>query len=233
MYVLIPSKSDGQLQACLESMERYEEGSTACVIVGDNGLSPALKKRWPSTLFASIGRPFVYAQAINVLAMLCDDDILILGDDTKMMTPGWRTRCQRLFDDWPRNFGALSAQLEGRGSDMVQDQILNDPGARELTIKQSRYTICFNAVLIPRPVWTALDGLDERFTGYGHEDDDFCVRCWHLGYSVGVTNVMRVWHGRGSYAQDYPGQAWEDLYDLNAALFSQKWGITYDGRKGL
>ncbi len=238
MKVLVPSKSDEHLGALLESMEASQPGSTTAVYVGDNGISAAFKAKWWQPAYVPVPQPFVFAQAVNVLAdASVPEDTLILGDDTRILhSEPWRQNVEAFFKDWPQEYGLLSLQIEGRGAGAVEDQKLGAAArtaAWAFKAQPSNWTVCFVAAMIPRAVWMKVGRMDERFIGYGHDDDDYCLRLWHLGYRVGVCSAATVWHGRGSYAEDYPGQRWETLYDLNAHLFREKWGIQRPGRKGL
>ncbi len=52
-------------------------------------------------------------------------------------------------------------------------------------------------LLIARPLWARLDGLDERYFLYG-EDIDFCLRAARLGYRPLFTDAARYAHRVGS-----------------------------------
>lgn len=235
LRVLVPSKSDEQMEALLSSMERCQQGSSTRVCVGDNGLSASFRVKWWQPSFIPLPKePFVFAKAINTLADAAApmEDLLILGDDTTILTPHWLNRLDAFMERWPREYGLLSLRLEGRGAGAVEDQKIPEadgPGGWQ----RSNWTVCFVAALIPRRVWRLVGRMDERFIGYGHDDDDYCLRLWHEGLEVGVTNAASVFHGRGTYAKGFPGQEWESLYEMNSLLFGEKWGIQYPGRKGL
>jgi GT2 family glycosyltransferase len=49
--------------------------------------------------------------------------------------------------------------------------------------------------------------LDERFTGYGFDDDNYCLRARSAGYHTGITRQLRIKHGSGGVQLDR-GKNW-------------------------
>jgi GT2 family glycosyltransferase len=231
--VLIPSRTDAYLDALLRSMERSEFNSARWAIVADNGLSPEVRRDWEreGVLFLDYTKPFVFSRAINRCAAASTaSHYLVLNDDTELVTPMWTRYLEHFIRAWDGRFGLVSLWVEGRNA---------FPGRRPGPIEtvESMTTVCFVAALIPRLVWQQIGQMDERYVGYGHDDDDYCVRLWHAGYLVGVTGAVEVKHDKGpgqtTAARIFPGEEWERQYDLNAQLFREKWGIPGNGRKGL
>lgn len=210
--VLIPSFSDDLLEEFLASLERSEPGSSARVVVGDNGLSRSFCKAWPQSWYVPIPRPFVYAQAINACARAhLKDDLLILGDDMEMLSLSWVKKAEEFMAQWPSDYGALNLN-EGQYSEPY----------RESSTAQG-----LGITLIPRAVWNRIGGFDERYVGYGFEDIDFCVRLWHVGLKVGGSNVLNVHHAGqvGSIRRLGSYEAVIDQCYVNFDLFYEKWGL--------
>ncbi len=233
---LVPSRSDGNLSVLLNSLEASEIGSAGRVIVGDNGLSKSFRTSWQRPTYVDVPKPFVFAQAINRCAAAAPDanDLLVLGDDTRIVTPWWAESIEALLASPTRfGFGLISLQVRGRGG-IVEAEEASRGLWKPWGVFESRWTVCFNAVIIPRAVWNLIGPMDERYVGYGHDDDDYNLRVWHAGYRVGMCRAAMVCHtDASSYAASLPGMDWERQYDLNAQLFQEKWSITIVGRKGL
>lgn len=231
LVAVIPSRTDAYLQSCLNSLESSEPGSTAFVIVGDNGISAELKQRWPQVMFVTVPQPFVFARAINLMVAACpaDADILVLNDDTEMVTVNWRTTIQyALTLPTHAGYGMLSLQIDGGvGNDEQKVR-----GLTPTDVVDATKPVMFVAVVIPRDVWQVVGQLDERFVGYGFDDNDYTKRCWDATFKGGVMGAATVRHGKdgiphsSSYVR-YLGQAeWNRQYELNSRIFQSKYGLT-------
>jgi GT2 family glycosyltransferase len=240
LAVVIPSKTDAYLGQLLVSMENSEPGSTAGVIVGDNGLSDEFKQQWPQVTFISIPQPFVFAKAINIMVALAmtghrvgdndEPDIFVLNDDTEIKTVHWRAILRAMLDEHRADgYGMIACQIDGGvGND---EQSLEKNGQYDLgQIVDSEKNICFVAVLIPAAAWQKIGPLDETFVGYGFDDDDYNRRCKAAGFKCGVAGGVVVQHGRdglahsSSYAK-YLGHAeWNRQFEFNARMFKKKYG---------
>jgi hypothetical protein len=232
--ILIPSRRDEFLDCLLNSMKLSQKDSLYQVIVGDNGLSTNLKSKWNMCTFINIPKPFIFSQAINRMARSnpLKWDYFILNDDTEITTERWLEKLDFFVSKLLTiTNGIVSMKIDGRGGSPEQEQLrlFNE-------IKETANSICFIATLITREAWNIIGELDERFIGYGHEDDDYCVRGWHKGIRCCVTNAITIKHGKepgiGTAAELF-GNNWESMFDLNANRFSDKWGIKFEGRKGL
>lgn len=216
LRVLIPSCTDALLSACISSMERNEPGSSACVIVADNGLSPKFRHYHPQLTYVLSPRPFVYSRAINQAASALgpDDDIMIMGDDSHILTPDWRRRCEEVLRHTPEEFGCVH---------LIE-------GAQAIFPPQSvRFLLAFVAVLIPRRAWDQIGPMDERYTAYGYDDFDYELRCLHAGLEIGRTGAVVFRHEGSATYRPWAGGTWEGLdamKQLNLQRFAGKWGWT-------
>jgi hypothetical protein len=214
------SYRDDLCEAFLKSLEHSEAGSTSRCIIGDNGLTADFRARWPLPVYVQVPHdPFIHAVAINacIAASAPGDDLIVLGDDTEMITPCWLTECERLLSAWPSDFGLLNLseptteQTYGTSSPLIH----------------AHTTLAWMATLVPRRVWDQIGEWDERFAGYGFDDTDYCLRLLHAGYKLGVTNVARVLHkGTVSYQEIFGG--WGGVQQrafLNYRLFYDKWTL--------
>lgn len=210
LRVLVPSRTPALLEKLLNSMEKSEEHSSAYVIVGDNGLGDGFREQWRMPRYTSItAKPFVYAAAINQCAGAAgrNDDFLILGDDTEILTLSWRSCCEMLLEHWPEDYGLINLS-----------EIARDAG-----VYPSETSFAFVGTLIPRSIWETLGPMDERFTGYGHDDTDYCLRALHAGYRLGITDTARIRHaGSGTYKQSKQRAV---MYEQNRAALIAKWGM--------
>jgi hypothetical protein len=220
LRVLTPSFDDGLCEAFFQSLERSEPGSVSRVVIGDNGLSSEFRARWPQALYVPVPKdPFVYSVAINLCAGACgQNDMIQLGDDTEMLTPGWLSRCENLLSRWPAEFGALN---------LSEPSTLGVYGRHADPAIECPSTFAFFATLIPRRIWNEIGPEDERFRGYGFDDTDYCIRLLHAGYRLGITDAATVFH-KGTAGHQMRDGGWEGVQrraGVSYEAFYEKWKL--------
>lgn len=235
---IIPSRTDAYAQLLLESMEKSERYSSQHVTFADNGLSVAFAERWYEAIYAPTpSTPFCFSQAINgaIGASPAGCDLLVLNDDAEIVTDYWKTRSERLLaSPVTQDFGIISLSIDGEGVGNPQQRLRDidrmlEPEARLRVVETDR-TVAFVGVLIRRKAWDAVGLLDERFVGYGFEDDDYCRRMRAAGFLVGITSRVVIKHGRDGRPHSssfirYNGQRrWQEMFSENQRRYYEKWG---------
>jgi len=219
--VLIPSFQDERLTALFTCMEAREPGSVASVIVLDNGLTGELHRHWPQARYLPVpGDPFVAAQAFNIgFAAVPDDDVVVIGDDSEILTDQWLQRIMQLFDDWPMAYGLLSFAETTTPS--VYGRMPPPLHPIEMSMVATG-----SSIAIPRRILREIGPWDETLVGYGFDDFDYGLRLLHAGYLLGVAGDVVLhtdaqatgWVKRlGSWA------AMLEKLDVNFEIFHQKW----------
>ena len=83
-------------------------------------------------------------------------------------------------------------------------------------------TLAFVCVYIPKAVFETLGELDERFSGYGFDDNDYCARVLAAGLELAVCDGCVVEHGvLPPTFRSRPG--WRTLSKQNEELYVEKW----------
>jgi len=214
---IVPSFSDDLLEAFFASMERSQPGSVASVIVGDNGLSPAFRAAWPQACYVPVpADPFIGAQAINrcVAAAPAYADLLLLNDDMHVESPAWLERIESVL--------ATLSPLVG-----IVNVTCPPTTAPVASVAIAQTAVAFLGGAIPRRVWNSVGSWDERYTGYGFEDTDYCFRLWHAGYAIGLTAAVAIPH-TGSVGYIRRHGSWDavrQLCDRSFEAFYTKWAI--------
>jgi hypothetical protein len=216
MSVIIPSKTDANVVACMEAVRRNEPSAILRII--DDGLSldwlpredlmPAFGHRGP--------KPFIFARNVNLgIAAAGSDDVILLNDDALLETPGGFSAMQRAAEEHPE-YGVISATTNVAGN---RDQFPRGEGLRDAGEK----CVAFVCVLIPRRTIERVGLLDERFTAYGWEDNDYCRRVRESGLKVGIFDGCYVDHG--SLQSTFRGdpRAAGDIH-AGAQIYQEKWG---------
>jgi len=231
---VIPSKTDEYLEALLQSMERRQPGSADSCVVADDGLSSDLRRRWPTVSWVPLDPPFIFAKAVNrgievALRRHGDGapvDILVLNDDTEMLTADWHRAARALLArPEAAGFGLVSLMIEGGVGN-------GDQRYRPLEgtdVVETAQALCFVCTVIRFEALQAVGRLDEDFWGYGYDDDDYSRRVRAAGWKMGVTNAGVVRHGMAGFSHSssylrYLGtDAWRRLFELNRRIYRAKW----------
>lgn len=161
-------------------------------------------------------KPFVYARNVNLgIVAAGTDDVVLLNDDAILQTPGGFSLLQRAAQEHPE-YGVIASTCNNVGN---RNQWPQGVGLRE-----DPRIVCFVAVLIPRRTIDLVGMLDERFVGYGFEDDDYCYRVRQAGLKIGIHDGCFVDHGslRSTFRCNPSAPA--DL-TLGRQIFIEKWGI--------
>jgi hypothetical protein len=151
---------------------------------------------------------------------------VLLNDDALLTTPRGFT----LLSEQVRSRSGLcicSAGIRGRVGN--PSQLVSDRSEF-----RSENWVSFTCVYIPRLVYEKIGPLDERFTGYGYEDNDYCARCAREGLEMAVWDGCAVNHSGAlpSTFQARPDYASQVRH--NRLLFEEKWGraATFQRRLG-
>jgi glycosyltransferase involved in cell wall biosynthesis len=246
LSVIIPSRTASNLIPCVESVRKHEPN--ARVIVVDDGLdlsaadaaAPVHGHCWlcsmdPAQRIPGV-KPFVYARNVNLginrtrgvvdvrrmrdpgpryTAGPFEDDVVLLNDDALLKTPGGFSLLQRAAEENPE-YGVIAATCNNVGN--------RNQCPQGIGLRADPRIVCFIAVLIPRRTIDLVGLLDERFVGYGFEDDDYCLRVRRAGLKIGIHDGCYVDHG--SLKSTFRGNpaAPADL-SLGMKIFINKWGV--------
>lgn len=212
--VIIPSRNLTNLAACVGAVTQNEP--TARIIVAWD-LSRGNQKGPISSGSVStveLEGPFVFAKSINAGIRAVDDDVVILGDDGLLQTPGGFSLLESESKAHP-DYGLISATMNNVGN--------RNQWPQGIGLREEPRVACFVAAYIPRSTIAAVGLMDERFTAYGFDDDDYCLRVRRAGLKIGIHDGCYVDHG--SLTSTYRGNpdAPANLRD-GLKIFVDKWG---------
>lgn len=175
-------------------------------------------------------KPFIFSRNVNlgIRAAFADhkscwndwtyppsDGVVILNDDALLQTPGGFSLLARAAEEHPE-YGLISSSCNNVGN-------LNQRPKGIGGLRDEPRMVCFVAVYIPRRTIEAVGLLDEQFTGYGFDDDDYCYRVRRAGLKIGIHDGCFVDHA--SLKSSFRGNpaAPASLVD-GRAIFVAKWG---------
>lgn len=220
LSIIVPSRTDSNLVPCMEAVRKHEP--SCCIRIIDDGLKLDWMPR--CDLVPAFGhrgeKPFIFAQNVNIgIRAAGNDDVILLNDDALLQTPGGFSLLQREAQLHPK-LGLIAATCNNVGN------VNQNP--QGVGLREDPRMVCFVAVLIPRRTIAAVGLLDERFVGYGLDDDDYCLRVRNAGLEIGIHDGCYVDHG--SLTSSYRGEAGAGGdFKPNLRIFIDKWGVDNRG----
>lgn len=207
--IIIPSKNAENLRACVAAIRINSPGARVNVI--DDGL-----KAVPQGCEAIQGiKPFVFSRNMNLgINAAGVDDVVLLNDDAVQSVGDFGQLVVKARQN--PNIGVLSCAIDG-SMQPEQRRITNN------TVRLVKHhMVSFVAVCIRREVLQTIGLLDERFTDYGYDDDDYCQRALNAGYQLGVYDGCVVRHGDAGKSTYRSNKALS--LEPNRRRFIEKWG---------
>lgn len=165
------------------------------ILVRDGELIQTVPPNWR---VVDAPTPFIYARNVNLAwAEAGEQDVILCGDDVRFSGPFVRALRDKAYEDTA--YGISCAQLWGQSP--------------------------FVCGYFKRDVIKAVGEMDERFTGYGREDNDFCRRMEALGYSTQPVEIPATHNGGTSFWKraSEGGFNMQAESDRNQRLYEEKW----------
>jgi O-methyltransferase len=221
--VVILSARGENLVTCVKELLRQETAlRPKDIIVVDDGARREAEPLLPSVTWVTGQKPFVFARNANIgIRAAASADVLLLNDDARLVTPRGISRLATLMAE-RTEIAVCSAAVQGVVSNPRQLPAGTD------SIRLEANPLAFVAVFIPRHAYERLGPLDERFVGYGWEDNDYCARARAAGLACAVADACVVDH-----SGDLPStfRARSDVisqYEINRRLYERKATMTDD-----
>ncbi len=215
--VVVLSARAGNLVACVRSvMECEPDLPPADVIVVDDGARAEAERHLPGITWVAGAKPFVFARNANLGIAAAGVDVVLLNDDARLVTPGGFSRLCAAARARP-DIGLCSAAIQG-----IVGNPRQHPHGAGGEIRTEPDVLAFVGVLIPWRTCQAIGPLDDRFVGYGFEDNDYCERVRGAGLGLGICDACVIDHGGDlpSTFRTRPDIA--DRYEVNRRLYEQK-----------
>jgi hypothetical protein len=223
LSIIIPSKTDLNLGACVRAIRAAGETCTVIVVDDFDGPTRFLLPCDEPVDWQMGQKPFVFARNINIGIQAAAGDVLLLNDDALLKTPGGFSAMQRMGAARPE-YGLIAATCNNVGNRRQWPQ-------NKLGVRDEPRMVCFVCVFIPRQTLDEVGLLDERFVGYGCDDDDYCLRVRNAGLKIGIFDGCFVDHS--ALKSTFRGRALSaGNYQPNLKLFAEKWGASEGARVG-
>jgi GT2 family glycosyltransferase len=162
-------------------------------------------------------KPFNYSRNVNLGVRAAESDVILMDDDAQLLTPHGFTLLS-LHGRGRPNLGVCSAGIRG---------VVGNPKQRATQGNHFRLenrALTFVCVYLPRVIYGKLGLLDERFSGYGFGDNDYCARVLAASLQLGIWDGCVVDHS-GDLPSTFRTRPnlWR-LFEQNRQLFREKWG---------
>jgi glycosyltransferase involved in cell wall biosynthesis len=215
--VIIPSANAANLIPCVRALrEREPELSPERILVIDDGARATAEVELPGVRWLDGIKPFVFARNVNRGIGATDGDVILLNDDARLITPHGFNRLAAMIRQHPKA-GIVSAAIRGVVGNA--NQVARDPERWRAEPK----SLAFVCVYMTRTLIQQIGNLDERFVGYGFEDNDYCRRALAGGFELAVWDGCLVNHD-GKLPSTYRSRHnLPMLLDGNRRLFDSKW----------
>lgn len=227
--IIIPSDTPKNLAHCIASLHLDE---TAKAVVVSSSLPPQEEPaQW--LLWLTRAEPFCYAASVNhaletVFNVGCKG-VIVMNDDCTLLTPNGLSGMVKYLNTspGPSKLGLISAVIKGRVGLHFQALGYHKPAIDrgEKTVVQLDERLAFPCVAISRRLWEKIGPLDEQFTGYGYDDDDYSRRALAAGFGTGVYTGCIVEHPGPGQDSTYwsKHQDCGVLMQQNMELYKKKW----------
>jgi GT2 family glycosyltransferase len=216
--VIIPSRDPENLVPCVNAILMRELHFRRIIVV-DDGARQEAERQLPTLPIDWVPgiKPFVFARNINLgIEAAGDDDVILLNDDAVLITQCGFSRMVRAMQEAPE-FGVVSAVTNSAGNP-------NQYRRGDLQLREEPKHVAFVCVAIPRRVLNTVGLLDERFTAYGWDDNDYCRRAKNAGYKLAIYDGCFVDHL--SLNSTYRGRGRAGDIRAGAEIYRAKWGDT-------
>jgi len=215
--VIILSARASNLVPCIESVLANEpELPPHHIVVVDDGARAEAEPLLPQVSWITGAKPFIFARNANLGINEAATDVILLNDDARLVTERGFTRLVEEARSRP-NLGICSAGIRGAVGNPRQ------VATNRAEFRNEARTLAFVCVYIPRSVIERLGPLDERFAGYGFEDNDYCVRATAAGLQLGIWDGCIVNH-TGELPSTFRTRSdLSRLFAQNRKLYAEKW----------
>ena len=216
--IVILSARASNLVPCVQSALANESTlSPRNIIVINDGARVEAESKLPAVRWVQGAQPFIFARNANIGIRAACSDVILLNDDAKLLTSQGFTKLVHHARRRP-NVGVCSAGIRG----MVGNPMQISFGSDEIWL-ESR-TLAFVCVYISKHAYDRVGPLDERFTGYGFEDNDFCERVLSAGLQLGIWSGCIVDHSGQLPSTFRTRPDIQSLFQQNLNLYRDKWG---------
>jgi len=211
--IVILSKYPEYARNLIESIRKHSKYWQRIIVVRDGHEETFDDPGWYGDCFyVDAEKPFIYAKNANCgIKILVGDilphDVILLNDDMEVVEDDFFAKLHQRAYEWER-CGLISPLIDGGvGNSWQSFSRVRELRSSLSNIFGSQLTVCFPCVYIKRELIDKIGLLDETFTGYGFDDDDYCMRARAEGFWTMICSDLVIKHGAGGASLDR-GKNW-------------------------
>ena len=193
--IIIPNRYPELALDFIASIKRTHAELPPILVVRDRNT-----QEYGNDAFVTDGpEPFSFTKNVNIgFKFFTNMDCFVCNDDLECVEKDFFPRLYSIMCLFPK-CGLISPLIEGGVGNPMQSYHsrarLWEGFPNEVALKDS--TVCFPCVLISGQLINSIGNLDENLTGYGLDDDDYCIRARKAGLWTMITKQLRIKHGNG------------------------------------
>jgi len=209
--IVIPSRNPRNLAACVAAI-REQDGPLPIIVI-DDGLD-----RIPDGVTAINGKkPFVFSRNVNLgigrALADCRDGVVIMNDDAILCRYRGLSVLAQTAAEHPE-YGLIASSTNNVGN--IRQRPIG------MGLRDDPVMVCFICVYVPKQTLTRVGLLDERFTAYGWEDNDYSRRVRNAGMKIGIQDNCFVNHA--IYPSSFRGDPAHQGIEEGRRIYVEKWG---------
>jgi hypothetical protein len=183
--IVISAGNPRNLVACIRAVMDCEPtfDPKKIIVVHDGARAEAEVMLPPEVTWLDAPLPFIFARNLNLGIRACDDDVVMMEDDGLLQTPSGLS----LLAAHSAGYGLLASSTN-YGCNQRQ---YRQPGG---AIREEPGMVIWVCIYVPRSTIDLVGLMDERFVGYGFDDDDYCLRIHKAGLKIGIDDSCFVDH---------------------------------------
>ena len=237
---------------CLETLYAATHETRFRAVVLDNasqdGSADAIAAAFPQVDLIRSDENLGFARANNVIAARATTEwLLLLNPDTevhlgavdrllafaKAHPEAGITGGRTVFPDGSLNIASCWSRITpwsvtcnalGLSSMFPHSTVFNPEGIggwKRDSVRQVDIVVgCF--MMLPRALWTELDGFDLKYFMYG-EEADLCLRARRLGYRPMITPEAEIMHLAGASSTGFQARKYKMIAKARATLIEDHW----------
>jgi GT2 family glycosyltransferase len=215
--VVILSARANNLVPCVRAIRVHEPDlPPENILVVDDGARLAAAPLLPGITWLPGVKPFAFPRNANLGLKAAGTDVVLLNDDACLVTPGGLSGMAKQVSQHPE-LGVCSAGIYGQVGNPNQLAI---PAGR---LRLETNTLAFVCVYIPWTTYQQIGPLDERFSGYGFDDNDYCNRVIQAGLRLGIWDGCVVDHSGRLPSTFRLRPEFQAQFQKNRRLYEAKW----------
>jgi len=234
--VLLIHKDLNLTRQCLEYIHRYADVAYELIVV-DNGSNQAtiqfLQEQDDIKLILPVENPGI-AQGYNLGAEISSSDYILFMLDYSLLTENCLSSMLYCLQEnetagivGPVSNGVSGYQHIAISYKKLQglDEFARQNRNQNLNLTQQAFRLLSHCLLMKKEVLKVIGGFDERFGPGGYEDDDLCLRAFHLGYSLYIALDAFVHYIDPLSLPDSDSSSYYKQLSQNQQKAFDKWGF--------